>query len=155
MPDISSLTLWLRIEPGCRSADFGETLRARVHDPLWLLGRSWQLGELTGSDGGSPVVAQVDVHSDDVTHCTLRGSNAANEASLSIPLEPFVEAMPVDLDQDLLLRARLGLVFAEKISNQALVARVRAAQPLPSSMLWPEPSSMQFLSCGRQGRLPP
>jgi hypothetical protein len=142
MPNISSLTLWLRIEPGCRSADFGETLRARVHDPLWLLGRSWQLGELTGSDGGSPVVAQVDMHSDEVTHCTLRGSNgAASEASLSIPLEPFVEAMPVDLEQDLLLLARLGLVFAESISDQPLLARLHAAQPLRADKFSDAPAS--------------
>ena len=31
---------------------------ARVHDPLWLLARQWQVGEFQGEDAGTPVVAR-------------------------------------------------------------------------------------------------
>ena len=31
-----------------------------VHDPLWLLGRQWQLGELLGEDTGFPVAVRVE-----------------------------------------------------------------------------------------------
>ena len=49
-----SITSWVRLEPGARSDDESVGLEARIHDPLWLLGRQWQLGEFHGSDGGSP-----------------------------------------------------------------------------------------------------
>jgi hypothetical protein len=32
-------------------------LQARVYDPLWMLARQWQLGELAGEDAGSPASA--------------------------------------------------------------------------------------------------
>ena len=31
---------------------------ARVHDPLWLLARQWQVGEFQGEDAGTPIVAR-------------------------------------------------------------------------------------------------
>ena len=34
-------------------------LEARVHDPLWLLGRQWQLGEFEGEDAGTPLTVRV------------------------------------------------------------------------------------------------
>ena len=54
-----SITIWDRIEPRCRADDPTPGLEARVHDPLWLLARQWQVGEFEGRDAGSPVVANV------------------------------------------------------------------------------------------------
>ena len=62
-----SITSWVRLEPRAISADETVGLQARVHDPLWLLGRQWQLGEFEGSDGGSPVVATLRAESALVT----------------------------------------------------------------------------------------
>ncbi len=45
----------IRTEPRTTSADLAAGIAARVSDPLWLLGRQWQLGELLGEDAGSPV----------------------------------------------------------------------------------------------------
>ena len=47
-----------RVEPISREGDPGRGLAAPVHDPLWLLARQYQFGELDGEDTGSPV--QVD-----------------------------------------------------------------------------------------------
>ena len=33
-------------------------MAARLHDPLWLLARQWQVGEFQAEDGGTPVVAR-------------------------------------------------------------------------------------------------
>ncbi len=44
-----------RLEPVHATADLARGLRAEVADPLWFLGRQWQLGEHQGEDGGSPV----------------------------------------------------------------------------------------------------
>lgn len=50
-----------RLEPQSVSGDPGPGARAAVADPLWMLGRQWQLGELLGEDAGTPVA--VTVHS--------------------------------------------------------------------------------------------
>ena len=52
-----SITTWSRIEPQTSgSTDTGYA--ARVHDPLWLLARQWQVGEFQGEDAGTPIVAR-------------------------------------------------------------------------------------------------
>jgi hypothetical protein len=53
-----SITTWQRLEP-CDTDDLPIGLQARVHDPLWLLARQWQLGEFDGEDAGSPVWAEI------------------------------------------------------------------------------------------------
>jgi hypothetical protein len=50
-----SKTYLVRTEPRTTSADLEAGIAARISDPLWLLGRQWQLGELLGEDAGSPV----------------------------------------------------------------------------------------------------
>src|SRR5690349_15893640 len=58
---MASITSWTRLEPHTRSDDLSAGLEARVHDPLWFLARQWQLGELTGEDGGTPLSASIAV----------------------------------------------------------------------------------------------
>lgn len=53
-----------RIEPNPVSGDPATGLMAQVWDPLWLLGRQWQLGELTGEDTGTPLAVTVDAQFD-------------------------------------------------------------------------------------------
>jgi len=59
MTTAPSITYWNRLEPSPRSSDFVRSLAARVHDPLWVLTRQWQLGELRGVDSGSPAWIEV------------------------------------------------------------------------------------------------
>src|SRR5882672_9047816 len=58
-----SVTTWTRIEPESQmndsSVDLAEGVAARLADPLWMLGRQYQMGELTGEDAASPVTAQI------------------------------------------------------------------------------------------------
>ena len=58
-----SITTWSRLEPdtqtGQPALDLDEGVAARLADPLWLLGRQWQMGELTGEDAASPVTARI------------------------------------------------------------------------------------------------
>jgi hypothetical protein len=44
-----------RVEPISRQGDPGQGLAAVVADPLWMLARQRQYGELTGEDAGSPI----------------------------------------------------------------------------------------------------
>ena len=81
-PD-ASLTVWSRLEVLPTSADLRPGLQARIADPLWLLGRQWQSGELQAEDAGSPIEVRV--------------------AGQAIPLERF---LPGGLTADAAARAR-------------------------------------------------
>jgi hypothetical protein len=50
-----SITIWSRLEPLDQSASLHASLSAPIADPLWLLHRQWQLGELEANDAGSPI----------------------------------------------------------------------------------------------------
>ncbi len=56
-----------RLEPQSVSGDPRHGAEARVADPLWLIGRQWQLGELLGEDVGSPVSVRVERHALPIT----------------------------------------------------------------------------------------
>ena len=62
-----SITNWTRLEPDTQTnvldVDLAEGVTARLADPLWMLGRQWQMGELTGEDAASPVVAHLEASS--------------------------------------------------------------------------------------------
>lgn len=48
---------YARLEPRPGERNFEAGFAAPVHDPLWLLARQWQLGELQGENASSPVFA--------------------------------------------------------------------------------------------------
>jgi hypothetical protein len=50
---------WTRLEPVTATGDPRPGLEARVHDPLWMLVRQWQLGEFAGEDAGTPLTVRV------------------------------------------------------------------------------------------------
>jgi len=52
-------TTWARLEPRLSDPSLAPGIVAAVEDPLWLLGRQWQLGELSGEDTGSPIAVDV------------------------------------------------------------------------------------------------
>jgi hypothetical protein len=49
-----------RLEPQSVSGDPRPGAEARIADPLWLLARQWQLGELLGEDAATPVSVRVE-----------------------------------------------------------------------------------------------
>ena len=98
---MSSITTWRRLEPRSRESDVQIGLQARVHDPLWLLGRQWQVGEFKGEDAGSPVVSRLEADSFGLTRYLPRalpvsGTGAGQPLdSRTTPLETIVEREPV------------------------------------------------------------
>jgi hypothetical protein len=63
-------------------------VRAEVHDPLWLLGRQWQLGEHRGTDAASPGLVHVSV-----TETPVAGRSSAPEDDPRItPPEAVIES---------------------------------------------------------------
>jgi hypothetical protein len=90
-----SITTWTRLEPRSTAPVPGPQvgLEARVYDAAWLLGRQWQLGELTGEDAASPATVRVRLASSRLTR--YRPGRGPGDGALLGPdalLEPIVEA---------------------------------------------------------------
>jgi hypothetical protein len=92
---------WTRLEPQSVSGDPRPGLEARVHDPLWLLCRQWQLGELEGEDAGSPVGVELATTSRLLTRWQAGDWQVSADRAAPVlplapgePLEPVVEAEP-------------------------------------------------------------
>jgi hypothetical protein len=67
-----------------------DAVRAEVHDPVWFLGRQWQLGEHRGSDAASPALVHMKV-----TETPVAGrSNAPRENPRVTPPEAIIESEP-------------------------------------------------------------
>jgi len=65
-------------------------LRAAVNDPVWFLGRQWQLGEHRGSDAASPALVHLTV-----SETPLAGRSGAPEDDPRItPPEAIIESEP-------------------------------------------------------------
>lgn len=94
---MSSITTWQRLEPIPRSHDLRPGLRAEIADPLWLLARQRQFGELRGEDAGSPVTATLAASSGRVSRLHLGPpGSGASDAALDYaitdgPVEALVE----------------------------------------------------------------
>jgi hypothetical protein len=92
-----SITTWTRFEPQTRNAALTTSVQGRIHDPLWLLARQWQVGEFQGEDSGTPIMARL---RSDVSRLTrfFPGPIAANSQVTApafnakvTPLETMVE----------------------------------------------------------------
>lgn len=95
-----AVTTWNRLESLPSSPDISESLRARVADPLWMLARQLQFGELRGEDAGAPVeaVLRVDVAPIDRFHAGPIG-RTPSQRSVDVDgalIEPIVEQQPLD-----------------------------------------------------------
>lgn len=90
----ASITAWTRLEPHARTEILQEGLRlglqAQVYDPLWLLGRQWQLLELRGADAGSPVSVTVTGATTPLACWQPYGGQPA-DVPAGVPLEALVE----------------------------------------------------------------
>ena len=73
----------LRLEPD-GAGDFAEGLRAAVADPVWFLGRQWQMNEHAGEDAATPVRVSLDTS----TEAILPGVANVTEGT---PFESLVE----------------------------------------------------------------
>jgi hypothetical protein len=137
---VPSLTIWTRLEPRCRSADLSAALEARTHDPYWMLARQWQLGELSGDDAGSPVLASitsVDVPLDRYAAAT----GGPTPIPAGTPLEAYIEreaVRPTAGAVDYRQSADAGLYFlrllrAERVGHHAPAYVTRYAIAAPTN----------------------
>jgi hypothetical protein len=123
---VASITTWFRLEPLDQSSDLEASLTAPIADPLWLLHRQWQIGELHANDAGSPIAVTVDYQQTRLSRFRAGPANVGTEAGTvvdydpqQLPLEVVVEAEPTRglPDQHRRLAAEAGLAFLRLLSG--------------------------------------
>lgn len=116
---------WTRLEPQSVTGDPRPGIEARVHDPLWMLGRQWQLGEFEGEDAGSPMTVRIVSRTRAIDRWAPAGDvqgrpigNAPQDL-----LEPFVEREPVAVaSPGLRPRAEAGAALLAALDEAGLTA---------------------------------
>lgn len=128
-------TTWHRLEPRVRGGDPAVGLQAAIHDPLWLLGRQWQMGELLGEDAAFPVAVRIETEVQPLTRFRPGdpGHAVVPYDPESEPLEVMVEREPPAAPS---LRLRLDAWTRLRALLQGagltdLLPALRAAHPLP------------------------
>jgi hypothetical protein len=133
-----------RLEPQSVSGDPTPGATAVVADPLWMLGRQWQLGELLGEDVGSPVSVTVEHRSLPITAWAPLGDDGGDPDRLDeAPWQPWPAGATLDelvehvprpaVHQGLRWRAEAGAQLAEQLEEAGhddAAALLRAAHPL-------------------------
>jgi hypothetical protein len=139
---MTTTTTWHRLEPRVRGADPAIGLRAAVHDPLWLLGRQWQVGELLGEDAASPIAVRVETIQHPLSRLRPASGDAVDYEPQRAPLEVLVEREPVvapTLRQRLDAWTRLvDLLTSAGLTDRA--ADLAAAHPLPPARVASDPA---------------
>src|ERR1019366_2033776 len=136
---MTSVTVWTRLEPHPCDGSMQRSLQAQVRDPLWLLARQWQLGELAGEDAGSPVQATMSMQSRPLTGYAPNDSGVADVAfEETLALETHVERVPVTLN--VRGSAQLGRHVENAIraalpaaAAQAAIEALRSAYPIAAT----------------------
>jgi len=85
-------TYFARLAPGSTSGDLAPGLAARVADPLWLLGRQWQLGELLADDAGTPTSVDLAAETARLAATTVPGGGRQPYDPAARPLDPAARA---------------------------------------------------------------
>ncbi len=141
---ITPFTGWNRLETRPRQEQFSEALQAKIHDPLWMLGRQWQVGEFTGQDTGSGIFAKVQM-----SYKTMTGIGAYGQTPGSydgnIPMEAMVESIPYNwsIKERLLMGKKWQKIMKATLStgDYTTYSALFTSTSHPFAMQFPVPST--------------
>jgi hypothetical protein len=129
-----------RLEPQVATGDPETGLQAQVWDPLWLLGRQWQVGEWVGEDTGTPLAVRVEADFEPFVawHPGRTSGSTAPEEWLPLApgelLGPLVEAEPAAASRSELATAGWALVEALlDLGQDRAAAALRVRFPAPDA----------------------
>jgi hypothetical protein len=128
------MTVWAthRVEPVSRQGDPGQGLAAVVADPLWMLARQRQYGELAGEDTGSPIRVDVRVAQHPIDGWSADGETVLPYDPSSQVLEAVVGGEAAAPSHSLRDRIDAGRRIAAAVSTTVNDA-LRTAFPLDAS----------------------
>ncbi|MDA0171419.1 hypothetical protein OJ998_20130 [Solirubrobacter taibaiensis] len=128
------MSTWQRLEPSSRDRELSPGLEARLHDPLWLLGRQWQFGEFAAGATGSAITTEVTASVAPLTGLRHGRTGAPQPYAVNgAPLEALVEADDVHAAPTRRSRVRAGQHFERLLTARSLakyVTTFRTAYPL-------------------------
>ena len=154
---MASVTSWTRLEPRTRDERL-TAVQARVADPLWLMGRQWQIGELQGEDAGSPILAELDLTVSRISRWAPSAPVAtADPLPPDMPLDVLVEAERASVPGGGATAGRAGRLPAlldllgTRASDHAgaLAAAYGPLPPDPTEPADPEAARLRALAAGR------
>jgi hypothetical protein len=156
-----SRTYFVRTEPRATSGSLEAGLAARIYDPLWLLGRQWQIGELLGDDAGSPVDVELTAETAMVDHFTGPGQTGTVHYDPTLhPLDVLTgEPMRTEEPWTARMRVDTGRAFLRALSDAGVGSYGRAyrttfpIQPPDADTERAEPSGARLLAVAA-GRIP-
>ena len=125
-----TFTSWARIEPITSDPSLAPGVSAEIADPLWLLGRQWQLGEYAGEDAATPAWVEVHGETASIGRVALGPEGSAWQAydPSARPLEVVVEAEPLPGHAaGAHLAARAGLRFIRELADRGVAAATTVA----------------------------
>lgn len=130
---MESYPIWIRLHPVSVDDTLVTSVQARLHDPLWLLGRQWQMGELRHDAGATPVEVRVEGTAAPLSRLRA-GTRLDGDAPVvaldqtGAPLEALVEREPVAEEglDGLRLRAEAGLHLQRLLRAAGLTAQAHA-----------------------------
>ena len=125
MAEPTIITVWNRVEPHRRTDNLVPGLRAEVRDPLWMLTRQWQMGELRGEDAGSPAYVRLVTKHAELTHWVVSSGGTATVLDGKKPIEAATLAEPHS-PSDFATQVELGQTFLELL-ERALASAVPTA----------------------------
>jgi hypothetical protein len=151
-----SITRWQRLEVHPGATDLTPGLEARIADPLWLVGRQWQLAELKGEDAGTPIRVELTGEKGPIRFPAASGRRDHPLANPEGLAEPLVEADTARADVPA-LAAQAGLDLERALTLHgaaALVSAFRQRFPLApparfDQTLDPAGARFQGLAVGR------
>jgi hypothetical protein len=128
------MTVWAthRVEPVSRQGDPGKALAAIVADPLWMLARQRQYGELAGEDTGSPIRVDFRVVEHPIDGWSADGSTILPYDPSSQVLEAVVAGEAATPSHSLRDRIDAGRRIAASV-GAAVNDALRTAYPLDAS----------------------
>jgi hypothetical protein len=93
---LETFPTWIRLHPSSEDETLAISVQARIHDPLWLLGRQWQFGELRHDGGATPIDVRVEGTTAPLSRMRGGGADVTTGRSAAInptgtPLEALVE----------------------------------------------------------------
>ena len=113
---MNTFPTWIRLHPQSTDDTMVTSVQARIHDPLWLLGRQWQFSELRHDGGATPIDVRVDATTSPLTR--LRGGPVSESGTGSVPINPVRTPLEALVEREavterglenLRLRAEAGL----------------------------------------------
>ncbi len=115
--------IYRRLEPVPPYTDVQRGFSAELADPLWMLGRQWQVGEHAGEDAGTPTVVELNV-----AHTPLEP--VAGLDPTVVPAEALVEGSTEDW-WTIGRRIRVGRLLAAGLTDQQRVDNGLGPLPAP------------------------